>query len=395
MFCWFGKIDHMFQIISAAQKKSSLSDLFGTTGSQAESFSFGSSIQKYTLYVLIGIVVFFLIRAVVKAIRSATGKKEVTDSPYRLRKLSTRIEHFKEIVSSKTVFTYRIFDKEKKDAALSGGKFLSLDRKNNLIVVLSAATGKPEEHVNKILEIKYPVDKNNGVVKSPITKYLRSKKTDKNIVVRMYEIKLPLLVKLEPKRKDIRFKVSGDYPMRVYLLVDKLDIPVAANCIDFSGGGVFIELEDAKTGCLDYLMKKDKIITEKELNAEQVKKLTFYKILSQPELEFGEAREAKKKAKDHLGEYTDSIEMANDFISSLKKNDTVKLFFILPELPLMEETKEELLSIDNRTIMCDAVVSKTTGEEDSEKHQLTLQFLEIDDMVRDTIHQYGLESWRE
>tara|TARA_B100000959_G_C14920173_1_gene599143 strand:+ start:241 stop:1407 length:1167 start_codon:yes stop_codon:yes gene_type:complete len=388
-------MDFMFQIISAAQKEYSFSEYFNMASNQWGSFSFGSSIQKYTLYVLIGIVVFFLIRIAAKAIRSASGIKEVTDTPYRLRKLSTRIEHFKEIVSSKTVFTYRIFDKEKKDVPWSEGKFLSLDRKKNLIVVLYETTGKPEEYINKILEIKYPVDKNNGLFKSPILKYMSSKKTSKNVLIRMYEIKLPLLVKLEPKRKDIRFKVSGDYPIRVYLLVDKLDIPVAANCIDFSGGGVFIELEDAKAGCLDYLMKKDKIITEKEFDAEQVKKLNFYKILSQPELEFGEAREAKKKVEHHLGEYTDSIEMANDFISSLKKDDTVKLFFILPELPLMEEAKEELLSLDNRTIMCDALVGKTTGDEESEKQQLTLQFLEIDDMVRDTIHQYGLESWRE
>ncbi len=383
----------MFQIISVAQKKSSMSKLFGATGGQAESFSFGSSVQKYTLYIFIGIVVFFLIKAAVKAIRSASGKKEVTDSPYRLRKLSTRIEHFKKIISSKTAFTYRFYNEKEKN--WHGGRFLSMDKKRNLILVLFAAAGKPEEHVNKILEIKYPVDKNNGIVKSPILKYLGSKKTSKNIVVRMYEIKLPLLVKLEPKRKDIRFKVSSDYPIRVYLLVDKLDIPVAADCIDYSGGGMFVQLEDAKTGCLDYQMKKDKIVTEKELDVEQAGKLSLIKILAQPELEFAEGRQAKKKAEQHLGDYTDSIEMAKAFISSLKKNDTVKLFFIMPEMPMLEEAKEELLSLDNRTIVCDALISNKTVDEKFSKHRLILQFSEIDDMVRDTIHQYGLESWRE
>ncbi len=386
----------MFQLISVAQKKSSLSDLFGATGSQTESFSFSSSVQRYTLYVFIGIAIFFLIKAAIKAIRSASGKKDVADSPYRLRKLSTRIEHLKEIVSKKTSFSYRFFDREeKKDDTWRGGKFLSMDKKNNLIVAVFAAAGKSEEHLNKILEIKYPVDQNNGIIKCPILKYMGSKKAGKNIIVRMYLIKLPLFINLEPKRKDIRFKVSPDYPIRVYLLPDNVDIPVAADCVNFSGGGMLIDLDDVKTGCLEFLMKKDAIITENELNDAQAKKLSLTKILSQPELEFGKIREAKKKVEHHLEEYIGSIEMAKEFISTIKKNDVIKLFFILPKLPLLGEAKEELLSLDNRTIVCDAIVNNITKDGESGKCQLTMQFLKIDDITRDIIYQYGLEGWRE
>lgn len=161
-------------------------------------------------------------------------------------------------------------------------------------------------------------------------------------------------------QKNIRFKISSDYPMRVYLLSDKIDIPVAANCIDFSGGGMFVELEDPKEGWLDYLIKKDTIISEKHYDEEQAEKLTYYKTLSQPELEFRKIREAKKKAEHHLKEWTGSIEMAKDFISYLKKDDKVQLFFVLPELPMLEEANEELLSPDNRTVMCEAAINTKT-----------------------------------
>ena len=71
------------------------------------------------------------------------------------------------------------------------------------------------------------------------------------------------------------------------------------------------------------------------------------------------------------------------------------VFFVLPELPMLEEAKAELLCRDNRTIMCSALVNKKTVDEKSKKFQLTLQFLEIDNIVRDIIYQYELESWRE
>ena len=270
-----------------------------------------------------------------------------------------------------------------------------MDKKGNIILVLSSTTGKPQEHLNKILEIKYPVDKNMGIIKSPLLKYLGSKKSGKNSFIRMYMAKLPLTVKLEPKRKDIRFKASSDFPIRVYLLSTKLDIPVAANCLDFSGGGILIEVEELKVGCLEYIIKKDKIISEKNLDEAQAEKLTFYKILSQPDLGFKEFRETKKQKEKHLKDWTGSIDMAKDFISSIKKDDTIQLFFVLPELPMLEEAKEELLSLDNRTIACDATVNTKTMDGESGKYQLSMNFLDIDNLTRDTLYQYGLESWRE
>ncbi len=387
----------MFQIISVVQKKSSLSELFGASGSQRAGFSIDSSIQRYILYVFAGLAILFLIRAAVKALRSALGKEEGIDSAYCLRKLSSLIEHFKGVVSSKTAFTYRVFDKEKKEDKWRDGKFLSMDKKKNLILALYSTAGKPREYIDKTLEIKYVVDKNRGIVKSPLLKYMGSKKSGKDGFVCMYVAKLPLLVELEPKRKDVRFEVAPNYPIRVYLFSDteKLDAPVAADCIDLSGGGMFIELMDAKAGCMEYLMKRDKTISENILSKEQAEKLSLIKILSQPELEFGEARKAKEKLEQHLSEWAGSIERAEKFISSLEKDNVVKLFFVLPELQMLEEAKEELLSIDNRTIMCDALISKKTMDEKSGKYRLALNFLEIDAMVREIIYQYGLESWRE
>lgn len=387
----------MFQIISVVQKKSSLSELFNTSGSQREWFSLDSTIQRYLLYLFIGLAILFLIRAAVKALRSALEKEEGIDSPYRLRKLSSLIEHFKGVVSSKTVFTYRVFDKEKKEGKWRGGKFLSMDKEKNLVLALYSTAGKPMEYLNKILEVKYIVGKNGGIAKSPLLKYMGSKKSGKGSFVCMYVAKLPLSVELEPKRKDVRFEVTPNYPIRVYLFseTEKLGFPIAADCIDFSGGGIFIELRDAKAGCMEYLIKRDKTISESNLGKKQAEKLSFYKVLSQPELEFDEAGKAKEKLEQHLSEWTDSIEIAKKFISSLEKDNVVKLFFVLPELHMLDEAKKDLLSIDNRTIMCDAVISIKTVGGKPEKHRLALNFLEIDDMVREIIYQYGLESWRE
>lgn len=385
----------MFQIISVVQKKSSLSEFYGSSGSQITSFSFGSSVQKYTFYVFIVVLVLILIRVVVRAIRSASEKEEIIDSPYRLRKLPTRLEHFKEIISEKKTFTYRFFDKrEEEHETWQDGKFLSIDGKNHLTVVLHDSTGKPGEPIDKALEIKYSIGKSNALVKSSLLKYLDSKKTGKNIIVRMYEIKLPLVVNLEPRRKGIRFEVPPDYSIRVYLLPDKLDIPVAANCIDFSSGGMLIELENAKTGCLDYLMKRDKVVTMNDLDKKQAGRLTLFEVLSQPELGFGEARKTKEKVEPNLTEHYSSIKKSNDFISSIKKDDKVKLFFVLPELEMMEESGEEPIPADNRTIMCNAVVNNKTVDEKTAVYRVALNFLDIDNTALDIIHQYGLETCR-
>ena len=190
----------------------------------------------------------------------------------------------------------------------------------------------------------------------------------------------------------MRFKVSDDYPIRAYLCEDELFIPITANCIDFSIGGMFVELEDPKAGCLEYLMKKDKIIAMNDLDEEQTAKLTSFKILSQPELGFKEAREAKKKAEKDLGEYTDSIKMTTDFISSLKKGDIIKLFFILSEFSRFEEDEEELLSPENRTITCDATINNKIIGYKSGKNQFALNFSEIDGMTREIIYRYGLRT---
>jgi|ETNmetMinimDraft_2_1059921.scaffolds.fasta_scaffold62150_1 c-di-GMP-binding flagellar brake protein YcgR len=41
------------------------------------------------------------------------------------------------------------------------------------------------------------------------------------------------------------------------------------------------------------------------------------------------------------------------------------------------------------------LILKCIVDEKSKKFRLTLQFLEIDNIVRDIIYQYELESWRE
>ncbi len=386
----------MFLIISVVQKKSSLSRLFGRSDSPWGGGSLDSA-QKYILYIFIALALLFLIKAAVKAFLSTLEKEEDTDSQYHLKKLSTRIEHFKGLVSSKTTFNYRIFDQEKKEGKWRDGKFLSMDKKKNLVLALYSTAGKPGEYLNKTLEIKFIVGKNRGIVKSPLLKYVGSKKSVEGSFICMYAAELPLSIELEPKRNNIRFEVAPNYPMRVYIFngTERLDFPIAADCLNFSEAGMFLELRDVKTGCIEYLIKKGKIISKDHLNEEQAEKLSFYKILSQPELELSEARKAKKKEEQHLNEWIDSIEMAKEFISSLEKEDVVKVFFILPELPMLEDAKEELLSIDNRTIMCEALINKKTTDEKSEKRQLSLEFLEVDTLVRDTIYQYGLESWRE
>jgi|TARA_B100000959_G_scaffold20013_1_gene19352 hypothetical protein len=86
-----------------------------------------------------------------------------------------------------------------------------------------------------------------------------------------------------------------------------------------------------------------------------------------------------------LNEWADSIEQVEEFISILEKEEVVTVFFELPELPMLEEAKAEPLSRDNRTIMYNALVNKKTVDEKSKKFRVTLQFFEIDNIVRDII----------
>lgn len=195
-------------------------------------------------------------------------------------------------------------------------------------------------------------------------------------------------IKSGQKRDDVRFKALPDFPIRVYLVSKKIDAPVACNCIDFSAGGILVEFEEPEIGCLEYLLKKNTFVREKGFSIAMAQGLTIYEILSQP-FEAKQFLRFKKQMRD-MEELKVSILKTRNFISSLGMNDILEIFFILPALPFPEEVNNKLLPLENRTIQCSAVIKN----ENHEKNFIALHFQKIGYKIKDTIYQYGLETWR-
>lgn len=200
-------------------------------------------------------------------------------------------------------------------------------------------------------------------------------------------------VKSGQKREDVRFEVLPGRPIRVYLLSEKIDVPVACNCIDFSAGGVLVEFEEPEVGCLEYLLKKERFVREMRLSKAQAQELTIYEILSQPPLDNKRFMKIEKQMQ-YIEEQADLIYKAKNFISSLSKNDIVEVFFVLPPLPMREGVDKKLLLQNNRTIQCRAVVSLIRKGESFTESQIALSYLKLGYMIKDNIYLYGLETWR-
>lgn len=383
----------MVQIFSRVQGELSFSEYFGAASDGWGNFTFDSALQKYILYIFLALALLLILKATIKALRSALGGESgaVHDTPYRLRKLATRLEHLKEIVALKPAVTYRFLKDEKEE--WNEGKLLSMAKKH-LIVVISSIEGPPEDRLKQAIEIKYPFQKDKvGVIRCVLLKHMGSKKSAQGHLMHMFQASIPQLIKLEPKRKDVRFNVPSEYPVRIYILADKVDIPIACSCVNFSRGGLFMDMEDAQTGCLEYIIKKERYVAEKELDDEKADKLSLYVILTQPhvdvEIELNSAQRS-----EYLTDWSASLEMAREHISSLKRDDIIKLLFVLPELPLLAEGKEELLSLENRIITCKGMIN-TIGKGEFDKDHISLHFTEIEPVSKDTLYQYGLEAWRE
>lgn len=200
-------------------------------------------------------------------------------------------------------------------------------------------------------------------------------------------------VKTGQKREDVRFEVLPDHPIRVYLLSDKISVPIACNCIDFSAGGVLVEFEEPEVGCLEFLFKRERLVIERRLSIAKAKKLSFYQILPESPLDDKSFAKVEKQMK-YMEEWSDRILKATNFISSLSKDDILEVFFVLPLLPWSDGVNKKLLLEKTRTIQSKAAVTLLRKGESFTESQIALTYLKLGDMIKDNIYLYGLETWR-
>lgn len=386
----------MFSFLPQLQKTSSFAEYFAEVRDQWGKFSFDSSTVQFLKYFAAGIVFLLLLKIVVSRIQAVAAnktKKIITDLPYLLRKLSSRVEHMKEVTSIKENFNYRLLNTL--ENKWHKGRFNPMDDKNNFTVELLSAPGNPLDYVNNKLEIKYSFrDDTICVVTSKVLKYFGSKKSEAGGLLNIFLLELPGPIKLELKRKDIRVETSSEYPVRVYILLEEIDIPVACRCIDISAGGMLVELEEPEVGCLEYLLKRDNIVRKKRITENQAKKLTFYEVLSQPPIDEKQFIKFENQIVLYLEENTSLIYKAANCLSSYANAKQVELFFKLPSpAHPLEETKE-ILSVDNRTINCMAGVIPQKKGRNRQRDHIALNFLDTDEKTKDIIYQWGLEIWR-
>lgn len=382
----------MLKIVPLFQKDLSYSEYFDIVREQWGTFSFEASSLRYAIYTVFGLASLIVFVVLVKKISSYLKDKKgnIPDLPYLLRNLSSRIDHFKIIISEKTTFTCRLLNDV--ESRYYDGQFSSIDEKNNVIIRLSTPLANPQDYVNNSLEIKYSFKNDRtGIITSTILKYLGSKKSKESSPIYFFLINLPESIKLEQKRKDVRFKTLPDFPIRAYLLSDKIDIPIACKCIDFSVSGIRVELIKAKAGCLEYFYLKEKFVCENRISSTLANQLTFPEILSKSHFENDKFEIFKH---ENWKKWANFIDQAKIFLSSLSKKAIVDVFFILPALPLAEGKNKEILSQENRTIQCKAIVTTITKGDSLEKRQVALNFLKTNYMIQDIIYQYGLAMWR-
>lgn len=386
----------LFYILPQLQKASPFSEYFAEVRDQWGKFSFDPSTIQFLIYFSVGIAFLLLLKTVVSKVQTAVAnktKKTITDLPYLLRKLSSRVEHMKEVTSIKENFNYRLLKTPENE--WHKGRFNSMDEKNNFTVELFSAPGNPLDYVNNKLEIKYSFrDDTICVVTSKAIKYFGSKKSEAGGLLNIFLLALPGSIKLELKRKDIRIETSPEYPVRVYILLEEINIPVACRCIDISAGGMLVELEEPEVGCLEYLLKRDNVARKKHITENQAKKLTFYEVLSQPPIDEKQFIKFENQIVLYLEENSSLIYKAANCLSSYENEKEVELFFKLPSpSPPLEETKE-ILSVDNRTIKCKAGVIPLKKGRYRPRDQIALNFLNTDEKTKDIIYQWGLEIWR-